>query len=240
MLDELRAKAESMRAGLDAKYTASAPVPWDMNRKDRTIRFNQQFELAMDDGSVVRIEQQDVEQDIGSCVWTCAIAMSKYLEHHYRGGALSQAQVIELGSGTGLVGIVAARMGAHVVLTDLGRVVPRLELNIGLNALTDEHGRLLTEAGGVLTASELMWGVTSLDRFMDREEYQLILACEVIYESDMVQPLLDTLEALASAQTEVLLGYCLLYTSDAADEEDSVDLGGRRIIKKKKNKVRKK
>ena len=29
---------------------------------------------------------------------------------------------------------------------------------------------------------------------------------------------------------------CLLYTSDAADEEDSVDLCGRRIIKKKKNK----
>ena len=26
---------------------------------------------------------------------------------------------------------------------------------------------------------------------------------------------------------------CLLYTSDAADEEDSVDFGGRRIIKKK-------
>eukprot|EP00656_Telonema_subtile_P017421 TRINITY_DN19347_c0_g1_i2.p2 TRINITY_DN19347_c0_g1~~TRINITY_DN19347_c0_g1_i2.p2 ORF type:complete len:101 (+),score=25.50 TRINITY_DN19347_c0_g1_i2:52-354(+) len=30
--------------------------------------------------------------------------------------------------------------------------------------------------------------------------------------------------------------HCLLYTSDAADEEDSVDLGGRRIIKKKKKK----
>src|SRR5664279_6427354 len=33
---------------------------------------------------------------------------------------------------------------------------------------------------------------------------------------------------------------CLLYTSDAADEEDSVDLGGRRIIKKKKKKRKKK
>src|SRR5664280_3762129 len=33
---------------------------------------------------------------------------------------------------------------------------------------------------------------------------------------------------------------CLLYTSDAADEEDSVDLGGRRIIKKKKKKKIKK
>ena len=27
--------------------------------------------------------------------------------------------------------------------------------------------------------------------------------------------------------------HCLLYTSDAADERSSVDLGGRRIIKKK-------
>ena len=31
-----------------------------------------------------------------------------------------------------------------------------------------------------------------------------------------------------------LSGGCLLYTSDAADERSSVDLGGRRIIKKKK------
>ena len=29
---------------------------------------------------------------------------------------------------------------------------------------------------------------------------------------------------------------CLLYTSDAADERSSVDLGGRRIIKKKNKK----
>ena len=35
---------------------------------------------------------------------------------------------------------------------------------------------------------------------------------------------------------QLLLKICLLYTSDAADEEDSVDLGGRRIIKKKENK----
>ena len=33
-------------------------------------------------------------------------------------------------------------------------------------------------------------------------------------------------------------GGCLLYTSDAADERSSVDLGGRRIIKKKKNEER--
>ena len=32
----------------------------------------------------------------------------------------------------------------------------------------------------------------------------------------------------------ILAQFCLLYTSDAADERSSVDLGGRRIIKKKK------
>ena len=31
---------------------------------------------------------------------------------------------------------------------------------------------------------------------------------------------------------------CLLYTSDAADEEDSVDFGDRRVIKKKNRKRR--
>ena len=36
-------------------------------------------------------------------------------------------------------------------------------------------------------------------------------------------------EALAVPQDD----RCLLYTSDAADERSSVDLGGRRIIKKK-------
>ena len=34
--------------------------------------------------------------------------------------------------------------------------------------------------------------------------------------------------------SDVIIG-CLLYTSDAADERSSVDLGGRRIIKKKNN-----
>ena len=33
---------------------------------------------------------------------------------------------------------------------------------------------------------------------------------------------------------------CLLYTSDAADEQRGVDLGGRRIIKKKKKEKEKK
>ena len=49
---------------------------------------------------------------------------------------------------------------------------------------------------------------------------------------------LDLFASLASSISEAvenawLFTRCLLYTSDAADERSSVDLGGRRIIKKK-------
>eukprot|EP00658_Telonema_sp_P-2_P086115 TRINITY_DN9982_c0_g1_i10.p1 TRINITY_DN9982_c0_g1~~TRINITY_DN9982_c0_g1_i10.p1 ORF type:complete len:252 (-),score=67.14 TRINITY_DN9982_c0_g1_i10:68-823(-) len=42
---------------------------------------------------------------------------------------------------------------------------------------------------------------------------------------------------ISSLSSPPSLNICLLYTSDAADEEDSVDLGGRRIIKKKKKNI---
>ena len=49
----------------------------------------------------------------------------------------------------------------------------------------------------------------------------------------------DTLDASVFAEGDTVIVSaiskgCLLYTSDAADERSSVDLGGRRIIKKKK------
>src|SRR5665648_1136698 len=45
---------------------------------------------------------------------------------------------------------------------------------------------------------------------------------------------------LADVRHPVTHRSCLLYTSDAADEEDSVGLGGRRIIKKNKKNQHKK
>src|SRR5678815_1615646 len=45
-------------------------------------------------------------------------------------------------------------------------------------------------------------------------------------------PTLENYHLLPSARADLLakMGRCLLYTSDAADERSSVDLGGRRII----------
>jgi hypothetical protein len=52
---------------------------------------------------------------------------------------------------------------------------------------------------------ELTWGVTDLTQF--KSEYDIILACEVIYEAELVQPLLDTLLALSGPETTIILAY---------------------------------
>ena len=41
------------------------------------------------------------------------------------------------------------------------------------------------------------------------------------------------IEVRKTIKKQIETSFCLLYTSDAADERSSVDLGGRRIIKKK-------
>ena len=61
--------------------------------------------------------------------------------------------------------------------------------------------------------------------------------------TDMIKKYHDELSPMATKKADIVLAKlgndagiygCLLYTSDAADEEDSVELGGSRIIKKKK------
>ena len=51
-------------------------------------------------------------------------------------------------------------------------------------------------------------------------------------KNDNYKILLEIIKHVSESVT--LSNTCLLYTSDAADERSSVDLGGRRIIKKKK------
>ena len=61
---------------------------------------------------------------------------------------------------------------------------------------------------------------------------QVIRSGAFLQQCWSVHPLCVTVKRIADDRT-----VCLLYTSDAADERSSVDLGGRRIIKKKRTQV---
>ena len=64
-----------------------------------------------------------------------------------------------------------------------------------------------------------------------RDSLKYFIQREVAYLDKNVR-LTDGTSTLTTSSMEY--NRCLLYTSDAADERSSVDLGGRRIIKKKK------
>ena len=56
-------------------------------------------------------------------------------------------------------------------------------------------------------------------------------------EADATETLVRDERNVFAGEPQHGVGGCLLYTSDAADERSSVDLGGRRIIKKKNNRL---
>ena len=66
-------------------------------------------------------------------------------------------------------------------------------------------------------AGLLTWASRSLAELFGSLDYQANGGIAALFEKDTGR-----------------LWVCLLYTSDAADERYSVDLGGRRVIKKKK------
>lgn len=73
-------------------------------------------EIEKNDGSVLRMYQCS-KGDVGCVVWDAAIVLSKYLETEQFcsiGSGVnmwSSKSIIELGAGTGLVGLVAASLG---------------------------------------------------------------------------------------------------------------------------------
>ncbi|XP_060684448.1 protein-lysine methyltransferase METTL21D isoform X2 [Hemiscyllium ocellatum] len=74
--------------------------------------------LELRSGAELRIKQCDAG-DVGCVVWDAALVLAKYLEtsSFYRDGlhTFTGKSVVELGSGTGLVGLMAAVLGGESV-----------------------------------------------------------------------------------------------------------------------------
>ncbi|KAL6993398.1 hypothetical protein U1Q18_011514 [Sarracenia purpurea var. burkii] len=59
---------------------------------------------------------QHMQEDYGLFVWPCSVVLAEYVwQQRLR---FSGVSVVELGSGTSLPGLVAAKVGSHVTLTD--------------------------------------------------------------------------------------------------------------------------
>ncbi|XP_028805620.1 protein-lysine methyltransferase METTL21D-like isoform X2 [Neltuma alba] len=89
----------------------------------------------------------------GSVMWDSGVVLGKFLEHSVDSGrlVLQGKKIVELGSGCGLVGFIAALLGGQVILTDLPDRLRLLRKNIETNI---KH----VDVRGTATATELIWG----------------------------------------------------------------------------------
>ncbi|XP_035865656.1 protein-lysine methyltransferase METTL21D isoform X1 [Phyllostomus discolor] len=154
--------------------------------------------LEKTDGTVLRLQQYG-SGGVGCVVWDAAIVLSKYLETPGFSGdgahALSRRSVLELGSGTGAVGLMAATLGADVVVTDLEELQDLLKLNINMN----KH--LVT---GSVQAKVLKWG-EEIEDLTSPPDYILMADC--IYYEESLEPLLKTLKDLSGPETCIICCY---------------------------------
>ncbi|XP_055990273.1 protein N-lysine methyltransferase METTL21D isoform X1 [Sorex fumeus] len=155
--------------------------------------------LEKRDGTVLRLQQYG-SGGVGCVVWDAAIVLCKYLETPAFSGqgrdhTLSRRSVLELGAGTGAVGLMAATLGADVVVTDLEELQDLLKVNINMN----KH--LVT---GSVQAKVLKWG-EEIEDFPSPPNYILMADC--IYYEESLEPLLKTLKDLSGIDTCIICCY---------------------------------
>ncbi|MFT7815790.1 protein N-lysine methyltransferase METTL21A [Arapaima gigas] len=139
---------------------------------------------------------------VAAVVWDAAVVLCMYLE--LGRVELCGKTAIELGAGTGLVGMVAALFGAHVTITDRASALDFLHANVRNN--------IPPEKREAVVVSELTWG-ENLERYM-AGGYDLVLGADIVYLEDTFPALLRTLEHLSSDKTVVLLACRIRYERD--------------------------
>ena len=163
--------------------------------------FLRELEIEIeDDTRTVRLDQR-YEGDTGLVVWDAAIVLAKYLEINT--DMVRDKEVVELGSGTGAVGLCAGVLGAkQVILTDQEELVEFLSHNIELNTE-------VIHPGGQVSAVALKWGSnTHIEAVMNMvTKVDLILVSDCVFYEESLDDLVETMQLLSDKQTRILLTY---------------------------------
>jgi hypothetical protein len=161
-----------------------------------------EFSVNLTDGSFLVnnrplriLEVSNAGLGTGLNVWDGSIALTRYLESHAEEYVIGNT-ILEVGAGTGLVGIAAGMLGAkHVILTDLEYSMQNLTNNISINFENDSAG-LPVEARVLDWHDPAAFGAWQSDR--GKWTPDIILASDVVWIDSLVLPLVQTLSYICA------------------------------------------
>ncbi|KAG8076566.1 hypothetical protein GUJ93_ZPchr0006g44517 [Zizania palustris] len=112
---------------------------------------------------------ENIEEDYGMFVWPCSVILAEYVWQQR--SRFTGSRIVELGAGTSLPGLVAAKVGADVTLTDIAHnteVLNNIRQVCGLNNVN-------------CTVLGLTWG--EWDEPIFDLHPDVILGADVLYDS---------------------------------------------------------
>ncbi|KAK7021978.1 hypothetical protein SK128_006312 [Halocaridina rubra] len=167
---------------------------------------------------------QENEGDVGCVVWDAAIVLAKYLEKQRKNKCMITGfKVLELGSGTGFLGLAAALLGAsQVTITDLQKFLPLMAMNIKKNKEVIDVE---------VEAKVLEWG--NRDHIGAIQKPNVILVADCIYYEQSLEPLISTMRNMCEKNTVILMSYEERTTGDKPSVQNNFfEIMDRLVIKK--------
>jgi len=149
-------------------------------------------------GLTIRTSNKLLIEDTGGDCWKGAVAMARFFEeeaHH----VIQGQKILELASGTGILGLQLGVMGAkQVLMTDKASMKQLLEGNIA------ENQSLLNATCTFMYAASLDWLEATADPdVLAAAPFDTIVMSDVIYEEELIMPLVHTLRRLCHLNLQV-------------------------------------
>ncbi|KAI8994938.1 putative methyltransferase-domain-containing protein [Pilobolus umbonatus] len=145
---------------------------------------------------------QDTSDGCGGKIWPAADVMIDYIiakNERLTGHLFEHQTVMELGSGTGLVGLAVAKICPHldnIIITDQIPMMSLMQENIHKNDLDNR-----------VKADILNWG-EEIPKDSKFRKADVILLSDCVYLEIAFLPLIDTLYNMANKDTIIWFAYC--------------------------------
>ena len=188
---------------------------------DKSETFTYDIQLDKDNCKITlsgfQLDSDETDHSTGVTLWQAAPRLADYIIQQNSDTLCKGKSVLELGAGLGLCGIVACYKGAKsVIMTDGDtKTLEGMRANVKHNCNND--------VGDRIQCKQLLWGSPHMDTFLEEYgQYDTIIAADVIYTKDSIEPLMETVACLLEKSGQFVL--CRYTKWHSIEDETVIDL----------------